>query len=364
MARKRQRTILFSEAISDEVEPGPYIRHARARGLSQNTLNDYRTAFGHWLRLVGDRELRSYSADDVELYLSRLQAERVAPAGIADRPARRRAPKTLLNYYVAICALWTWAEARGYTGEHIARQVEAPVARRKPVEPLSREEIVALVRVTAETRPWRSNPLVTSRRSTAERDKALILLLYETALRISEAVNLRAGDILFNRYGGKVRVLAGKGNKDRWLDMGRRTAAALGDYMDIHDRSRPEDPLFINIGRNHGTQMNRTSAGKLIRRLGQRAGIQRAVTPHLLRTTAAMGVLITLEQPSAPMVREAVSAGFYESPGWGQKYPRIQILTVEELLAGKEIQMPPAYGTFKQAEKVKGEGAEQKGLFD
>jgi site-specific DNA-methyltransferase (adenine-specific) len=82
------------------------------------------------------------------------------------------------------------------------------------------------------------------------------------------------------------------------------------------------------------------------------------------REKAAMGVLITLEAPTQPMVTEAVSAGFYESPGWGQKYPRIQILTIAELLAGREIQMPPAYGTFKQAEKVKGDGAQQKGLFE
>lgn len=72
------------------------------------------------------------------------------------------------------------------------------------------------------------------------------------------------------------------------------------------------------------------------------------------REEAALGVFITLEEPTRDMVTEAASAGFYHSPVWDKDYPRIQILTIDELLNGKEISMPPsAFGTFKQAEKVK-----------
>ena len=71
------------------------------------------------------------------------------------------------------------------------------------------------------------------------------------------------------------------------------------------------------------------------------------------REQAAIGVLITLEPATKAMETEAVSAGFYESPGWGKSYPRLQILTIEQLLHGAQVQMPPAYGTFKQAAKVK-----------
>jgi hypothetical protein len=51
----------------------------------------------------------------------------------------------------------------------------------------------------------------------------------------------------------------------------------------------------------------------------------------------------------------AASAGFYESPGWGKKYPRIQILTVAELLAGRDIEMPPlrlVSQTFRKAPRA------------
>jgi site-specific DNA-methyltransferase (adenine-specific) len=56
------------------------------------------------------------------------------------------------------------------------------------------------------------------------------------------------------------------------------------------------------------------------------------------REQAQIGVLISFNEPTDPMKKEAASAGFYTSP-WGQ-HPRIQLLTVAELLAGKRIDMP------------------------
>ncbi|HLZ81728.1 MAG TPA: DNA methyltransferase [Ktedonobacteraceae bacterium] len=82
------------------------------------------------------------------------------------------------------------------------------------------------------------------------------------------------------------------------------------------------------------------------------------------RENATIGVFITLEPPSKEMITEAVTAGFYESPHW-KKCPRIQILTIADLLKGAKIDMPPQYGTFKQAQRVKGDvEAEQVGLFE
>lgn len=69
------------------------------------------------------------------------------------------------------------------------------------------------------------------------------------------------------------------------------------------------------------------------------------------RENAAIGALISLESPTAPMTKEAAAAGFYESPGWNKKYPRVQLLTIEELLGGAQINMPPTNITFKKAVK-------------
>ena len=71
------------------------------------------------------------------------------------------------------------------------------------------------------------------------------------------------------------------------------------------------------------------------------------------REKAAIGVFLTLEPPTSAMKKEADEADFYDSPGWGKPYPRLQILTIEQLLHGAQVQMPPEYGTFKQAQKIK-----------
>jgi site-specific DNA-methyltransferase (adenine-specific) len=63
-----------------------------------------------------------------------------------------------------------------------------------------------------------------------------------------------------------------------------------------------------------------------------------------LKTVAGndpIGVLLTLEHSTQPMRSEAAEAGFYESPLWQRKFPKIQILTVEEIPAGKQPKIPP-----------------------
>ena len=77
------------------------------------------------------------------------------------------------------------------------------------------------------------------------------------------------------------------------------------------------------------------------------------------REDAEMGVFITLEEPTGPMQKEAVSAGSYHSDGWNRDYPRIQILTIRQLLEDPDrphphcLRTPPRVlrDTFKEAPK-------------
>jgi len=74
------------------------------------------------------------------------------------------------------------------------------------------------------------------------------------------------------------------------------------------------------------------------------------------RENAALGIFITLEPPSQPMIGEAVSAGFYQLPGWGfsKEFPRIQILTIDDLLHQRaDAKIPSQTRTFKRAGRVK-----------
>lgn len=83
------------------------------------------------------------------------------------------------------------------------------------------------------------------------------------------------------------------------------------------------------------------------------------------REKAQIGVLLALDEPTKQMRAEAASAGFYESP-WG-KHPRLQILTVGELLDGRGIDYPRTSGvnqTFKRAPKTRKDDSKNQFSFE
>ena len=82
------------------------------------------------------------------------------------------------------------------------------------------------------------------------------------------------------------------------------------------------------------------------------------------REDAQMGLFVTLAEPTRPMKEEAAKAGYYESPVIGKSFPKIQILTVENLLNGIEEALYPDLGrgglTFKKAKREKESGGQGK----
>jgi len=83
------------------------------------------------------------------------------------------------------------------------------------------------------------------------------------------------------------------------------------------------------------------------------------------REKADIGVYICLEEPTKPMRAEAAQAGFYHSEVWNRDYPRVQILTISDLLHGRQIDMPPIQQvnkTYKRARRQTPSAGEQIGL--
>lgn len=118
-----------------------------------------------------------------------------------------------------------------------------------------------------------------------------------------------------------------KKGKDRGID----------GYIYFHDEPQKTKKIVIQVKSGH------VNPGQI-----------RDLRGVIEREDAQIGVFITLNKPTKGMIKEAVSAGYYKSPGWGKDYLRLQILTVEELLEGKAIEYPPKTSiTFKKAERVK-----------
>jgi hypothetical protein len=85
----------------------------------------------------------------------------------------------------------------------------------------------------------------------------------------------------------------------------------------------------------------------------------------LQREKAAIGLFITLREPTRPMLQEAASAGFYVPEYFAnQRFPRVQILTIAELLQGKQAQYPhyAPMATFRQASRRQ-KGADPQGTL-
>ncbi len=136
--------------------------------------------------------------------------------------------------------------------------------------------------------------------------------------------------------GGQVGEKTGKKGSDRGID---------GIIPFIDDSSGKPKQVMIQVKSGHVN-----------------SGIIRDLRGVVERENAAIGVLITLEPASSEMCKEAVSAGFYVSELWQRKYPKLQILSIEELLGDKQIQMPAPYGTFKKAQRVKKQEGQQTGF--
>jgi DNA modification methylase len=84
------------------------------------------------------------------------------------------------------------------------------------------------------------------------------------------------------------------------------------------------------------------------------------------REKAEIGVLISFDIPTKQMRTEATTAGFYTSPWNNEKYPKLQLLTVADILDGKSVQRPPVTGsnqTYKQAPRVLKKVADQRDVF-
>ena len=142
-------------------------------------------------------------------------------------------------------------------------------------------------------------------------------------------------------YGGEAGSKTGKKGADRGID---------GVINFIDDHTGKAKRVLVQV-----------KSGKV------KSGDVRDLVGTMDREAAAMGIFLTLEEPTREMATEALKAGIYHSPGWNRDYRRVQLVTIGDLLAGtSKLELPPAERTtFKAVERVKGEDeGEQKTLFE
>lgn len=144
--------------------------------------------------------------------------------------------------------------------------------KRFPVEVLTDPEVQALIRVCSNRAP------------TGVRNKALIVLLYRSGLRISEALDLAPKDL--DADTGAIRVLNGKGNKARTVGLDPGGFAMVSRWLEMRAKRgiNGRALLFCTLT---GGPMKTAYVRGLLPRLARKAGIAKRVHPHGLRHTFA-----------------------------------------------------------------------------
>ena len=274
--------LTFSQAVEG------FLLDAAAQRLSADTIRNYALTFrrfGAWL--AGDPTVWSITAEQVARFLASLAKPQPAPAGIAPRPAKALSKKTSLNYHGALGALWTWAVREGIADQHVVHAVPRPRPEQRTVTPFSEADVRALLAACERTQAYKrpGKKLCDNERPTAQRDRALILLLVDTGMRAGELTGLRVRDV--DTKNQRLTVF-GKGSKERLLPISPTTGKTLWRYLQgERGEHGPKDPLFLSID---GEPFTREALLQLINRLGARAGVTDC-HPHRFRHTFAVTFL-------------------------------------------------------------------------
>jgi integrase/recombinase XerD len=220
-------------------------------GLASNSRAAYRRDLGRFARHVEGRgSFRRVRPDDVASFLRAEEDRGLAPA------SRQRALAAIRMLFRFLAA-----ERRA---KDVAADAEAPRGGRRLPVTVSAASLEG-----------------TLDGDLSPRDAALLETLYATGARVSEAVNLKEGDIDFDL--GVVRVF-GKGSRERLVPLGERAAERLRAWL-----SRRRGP-WVFPGRGGAAPMRRETAWRIVERAARRAGL-RGVHPHTLRHSFATHLL-------------------------------------------------------------------------
>ncbi|GAV22339.1 site-specific tyrosine recombinase XerD [Carboxydothermus pertinax] len=232
------------------------------KGLSINTLLAYRRDLEKFTAFLNNRNIKLEEAttNDIKLFLQELARE-LKPASVA---------RTL----AAVRSFYKYLLREKLVAQNPASDVDGPKLGLKLPEILSYEEIDRLLQA----------PNLSSWEGV--RDRAMLELLYATGLRVSELINLELSNLYFEaRY---VRIF-GKGAKTRLVPFGEVAAHYLENYLSLRTQQKVNtQKLFIT---RRGKEFTRQGFWKMLKRYGQKAGLQKNLTPHLIRHTFATHLL-------------------------------------------------------------------------
>lgn len=262
-----------------------WLRDGEAQRWSPVVLYDRRKTlerFQWWLEHIAQQpaHLSSLAPDLLREFLA--YAGAACPEGRygSDRASTKRAarPATVHAAFRILRAFTNFCLAEGLLTETPLKNVRPPRIPKDQIQPFTEAQIQTLLNQVRGG-------------LTPERDTALIYLLLDTGMRVSELCSLVMGDI--NRGSGLLRVV-GKGDKERSVFMGVKARRALWRHLEVNRRNADDRaPVFCGFrGHTPGAALTESGVGKVIHKAGVASGIQQVrCSPHTFRHTFAINFL-------------------------------------------------------------------------
>jgi len=245
---------------------------------SPNTVASYRDTFRLLLRFASDQLARA----PTDLLVADIDADLVGKFLSFVENARSNGARSRNTRLSAIRSFFKYVSVNEPQLLHHCQRILAMPAKRyeqRTIDYLTRVEIDALI-AAPDPATWYGR-----------RDRTLLRLALQTGLRVSELINLRCEDIVLGT-GAHVRCI-GKGRKERSTPLRVDCVKALGSWLKERGAAGGE-PLFVS---NRGERLSRDAVEQLVRKHAATAGqtcpslTRKRVTPHVLRRSAAMGLL-------------------------------------------------------------------------
>jgi site-specific recombinase XerD len=242
--------------IKDEVKkpeielPDGYLERLKRKNYSPNTIKIYVSYMKDFMVEFRGANLRNISPEQINSYMLKLIQEKT----ISTSQQNQRI-NAIKFYYEQVLGL-----KKNYY------RVDRPRKTKMLPKVLSEPEVLAMLDST-----------------TNIKHKAILATLYSAGLRRSELIGLRKHDLDFNRH--LIMIRGGKGKKDRITILSSTLASLVKNYLLIYS---PNYWLFEGVNRK---QYSPTSIARIVEKAALRAGLDRKVSPHMLRHSFATHML-------------------------------------------------------------------------
>jgi integrase/recombinase XerD len=233
------------------------------KNYSNNTIESYKEDLLKFSEFFNNKDISSIDIDDLKKYVKYLNNQELNELSISRNIS-------------CIKSFYKYLNIEKIIDNNPSDSLFLPKVRKKLPNTLSEEEVDRLLDIK-----------LTDMYS--YRNKAMLEVLYATGLRVSELVNLKMENIDFE---SDIIRTYGKGNKERVIPIGEYAKTYLEKYLNEYRyqmlKHGNNEYVFLN---NHGKNMTRQGFFKIIKQIASDAGINKEISPHVLRHSFASHLL-------------------------------------------------------------------------